>query len=355
MRHLRDLAVFLILALAASGQTLVTSRRYLDGGFATYRPIDSMRPPVLGAPVSYEVRVQTPTDGTQNTPVRLQRFWRDSQGRTRLERSFPPGTVGSAQSSAWPTVEIADPAAGFWYLLETEKKIVHRGRLPMPTPALPASVVSEDLGTRTINGVVAQGSRVSSTGPADGQGNDRPRVRTTETWTWPELQITLLTEVHDSRGGDIKMEIENLSREAPAASLFAPPADYRIVDETTQFTVSWGTLPAPPAPNPLVVGGAYRIGGGVSAPVPIYQPEPRYTDEARQAKISGAVLLSMVVDEEGKAQRLRVVKSLDPGLDQSAIETVSQWRFRPGQKDGKPVPVMASIEVNFRLLDGPKQ
>ncbi|SRR5579884_327695 len=97
-------------------------------------------------------------------------------------------------------------------------------------------------------------------------------------------------------------------------------------------------------------GGAYRIGGGVSAPVPIYQPEPEYSEEARKAKWQGAVMLSLVVDETGKAVNIKVTKSLGLGLDQKAIEAVEKWRFKPGMKDGKPVPVMASVEVNFRLL-----
>ena len=97
-------------------------------------------------------------------------------------------------------------------------------------------------------------------------------------------------------------------------------------------------------------GGAYRIGGGVSAPVPIFQPEPEYSEEARKAKWQGAVMLSLVVDESGKAVNIKVTKSLGLGLDQKAIEAVEKWRFKPGMKDGKPVPVMASVEVNFRLL-----
>jgi periplasmic protein TonB len=97
-------------------------------------------------------------------------------------------------------------------------------------------------------------------------------------------------------------------------------------------------------------GGAYRIGGGVSAPIPIYQPEPEYSEEARKAKWQGTVMLSLVVDESGKAVNIKVTKALGLGLDQKAIEAVQKWRFKPGTKDGKPVPVFASVEVNFRLL-----
>jgi TonB family protein len=97
-------------------------------------------------------------------------------------------------------------------------------------------------------------------------------------------------------------------------------------------------------------GGAYKIGGGVSAPVPVFRPEPEYSEEARKAKWQGAVMLSLVVDENGVPQDIKVVRSLGLGLDQKAIEAVQKWRFKPGLKDGKAVPVTANIEVNFRLL-----
>ena len=61
-------------------------------------------------------------------------------------------------------------------------------------------------------------------------------------------------------------------------------------------------------------------------------------------------MLAIVVDENGLPQDVRVIRSVGLGLDQKAIEAVQKWRFKPGQKDGKPVPVSANIEVNFRLL-----
>jgi len=97
-------------------------------------------------------------------------------------------------------------------------------------------------------------------------------------------------------------------------------------------------------------GGAYRIGGGVSAPVPIFRVEPEYSEEARKAKYQGTVMLAIVVDESGKTTNVRVVRSLGMGLDEKAVEAVMKWKFRPGYKDGKPVPVQANVEVNFRLL-----
>ncbi|MEO8026964.1 MAG: energy transducer TonB [Bryobacteraceae bacterium] len=97
-------------------------------------------------------------------------------------------------------------------------------------------------------------------------------------------------------------------------------------------------------------GGAYRIGGGVSAPAVLLKVEPEYSEEARKAKWQGTVVLAIVVDEKGHARDLKVIRSLGLGLDQKAIEAVEKWRFKPGMKDGKPVPVQATIEVNFRLL-----
>jgi protein TonB len=97
-------------------------------------------------------------------------------------------------------------------------------------------------------------------------------------------------------------------------------------------------------------GGVYKIGGGVSDPVPIFKPEPEYSEEARKAKFQGAVLLSIIIDENGHTRDVRVLRPLGLGLDEKAIEAVLKWRFRPSQKDGHPVAVTANVEVNFRLL-----
>jgi TonB family protein len=78
--------------------------------------------------------------------------------------------------------------------------------------------------------------------------------------------------------------------------------------------------------------------------------EPEYSEEARKAKFQGTVMLYIEVDENGKPKNLRVVRALGLGLDEKAIEAVSKWKFRPGFKDGKPVTVAATVEVNFRLL-----
>ena len=93
-----------------------------------------------------------------------------------------------------------------------------------------------------------------------------------------------------------------------------------------------------------------RVGNGVSAPVIIERQDPSYTEEARAAKIQGTVLLRLVVLPDGTTGQIKVMRSLDVGLDQRAVEAVSRWKFKPGMKDGRPVPVETTIEVSFHLL-----
>jgi TonB family protein len=96
-------------------------------------------------------------------------------------------------------------------------------------------------------------------------------------------------------------------------------------------------------------GGVFRVGGGVSAPKIIYQPDPEYSEEARKAKYSGTCMLWLIVGPDGKPRDIRVARTLGLGLDEKAIEAVKTWRFEPAMKDGKPVAVMINVEVSFRL------
>jgi TonB family protein len=132
-----------------------------------------------------------------------------------------------------------------------------------------------------------------------------------------------------------------------------------LAGSSRQVSISFSlpdSTPIPPPP-PAAAGGArgavYRVEGGVTAPVLLYKTQPDYTEEARKARYQGTVLLYIEVDPSGKATNIRVQRSLGLGLDEKAIEAVRQWKFKPGTKDGIPVPVSATIEVNFRTLDSP--
>jgi TonB family protein len=96
-------------------------------------------------------------------------------------------------------------------------------------------------------------------------------------------------------------------------------------------------------------GGVFRVGGGVSAPKAIYNPDPEYSEEARKAKFQGTCVLSLIVGPDGKPRDIRVARSLGLGLDEKAIEAVNMWKFEPAQKDGRPVAVAINVEVQFRL------
>jgi len=98
-----------------------------------------------------------------------------------------------------------------------------------------------------------------------------------------------------------------------------------------------------------VGGGPYRVGGGVSAPRIVYQPDPEYSEEARKAKYQGTVILWVVVGPDGKVHDVRIARSLGLGLDEKAMEAVRTWKFDPARKDGQAVAVGVNIEVNFHL------
>ena len=100
--------------------------------------------------------------------------------------------------------------------------------------------------------------------------------------------------------------------------------------------------------------GVFRVGGSVSAPRTIYAPDPMYSEGARKAGVEGSVVLWLIVDADGLPQQIKVQRSLGMGLDEEAVRAVKQWRFQPAIKDGKPVPVMINVQVNFRLYSGLK-
>lgn len=146
--------------------------------------------------------------------------------------------------------------------------------------------------------------------------------------------------------------------EAGAPPIAATPPQGSLPGQPPQTPAV--ALPHPPeeqTPQPPTASvenaattGAYRIGGGVSQPKLIHKVEPEYSGEAHRAKLQGIVQIELVVDEHGVPKDLKIKRGLGLGLDEKALEAVAKWRFQPGTKDGKPVPVIATVEVNFRLL-----
>jgi hypothetical protein len=271
-------------------------------GHATFSPPRFPVFAVVGAAYSGEEaseQVQTLADGTRITHENSGRkMWRDAQGRTRTERPLFANPNLPAQNQT-TLVEISDPVGGFQYILDTQNKVAHRmalppanskgqlrqaigtaagawtpppppttpmplavastgvvsavvsapipmessNRPPLPPPppanALRPEIRSESLGTKLIDGVMAEGRRSVMTYPTGMTGNDRPFSVTTDTWTSPDLKMTILSVTHDPRSGDRTFKIANLSLTPPDPTMFMAPADYNIVDEKDTFTIEY--------------------------------------------------------------------------------------------------------------------
>ena len=225
---------------------------------------------VTGAPYSgVEVRTQQQVlaggnviqNQTQTTIIR------DSQGRVRTETAFtPPG-----QTTPVKRISIHDPVAGVSHELNPQNKTARTiqvrgpGRFGQAGNAGPGSrmprnasgtsrpadpnVKTEDLGTQTINGVVATGTRITRTIPAGAIGNAQPLVTVHERWVSTDLKVPVMIKTTDPRSGTSVTELTNINRAEPDPSLFTVPSDY---------TVTQGG----PGPRPGAAGSGRMPRGG---------------------------------------------------------------------------------------------
>jgi periplasmic protein TonB len=97
-------------------------------------------------------------------------------------------------------------------------------------------------------------------------------------------------------------------------------------------------------------GGVYQVGGGIRPPIAIYTPDPEFSEEARKAKFSGNVVVSLIVDKDGHPRNVHVLRGVGMGLDEKAVEAVQQYKFKPALKNGAPVAVYLNVEVNFQIF-----
>ena len=112
---------------------------------------------------------------------------------------------------------------------------------------------------------------------------------------------------------------------------------------------STSLLPGAGPVAPLVPAGPIRVTAKVKKPEIITRVDPVYTEAARRVKVQGAVILEAVIDERGNVTSVRVVKGLPMGLEQSAVDAVSRWKFQPATLDGRPVAVYFNLTVSFRV------
>jgi tetratricopeptide (TPR) repeat protein len=103
-----------------------------------------------------------------------------------------------------------------------------------------------------------------------------------------------------------------------------------------------------PGPDPEAAK-AERVGqSAVTPPQPLYRPSPGYTDGAWEARIEGTLIAQAIIDTEGCVVNSKILRSLDPELDQRVLDTLRYWVFRPSSLEGRPVKVFSSLAVNFK-------
>ena len=210
---------------------------------------------VTGAPfsaVAVTTFSHTLADGNKISNTHQVTLYRDSQGRFRKEGSMPPmGEFAVDQPHSF--VMIHDPVAGKGFLLNPDKKVAHVMALPnhgprngkagkgMSADAAPGgpdaidsaettnpNVTKESLGTQTLNGISAQGTRFTRLIPAGKIGNDKPITVTREVWYSPDLQMVVQSKHSDPRFGDTVYSLTNIQRTEPAANLFTVPSDFTV-------------------------------------------------------------------------------------------------------------------------------
>src|SRR5277367_399110 len=222
--------------------------------------------PLLAGPTaSYSAvqessNVQTLADGTHiSRKPSTEKIYRDSQGRTRTERSI----CGPANDDPEALIiTIRDPVSGYAYILDMQNHIPHRYTMEVrqsSPPALPAKPVAdaanktlvahpdatrldpstETLDSQTMEGIYVEGIKTTIIIPVGSQGNDRPMSIVAEQWYSPELKITILSKSSDPRYGEMMTRLTNIELSQPPLILFQPPPDFKIVEETEATHINY--------------------------------------------------------------------------------------------------------------------
>jgi hypothetical protein len=205
---------------------------------------------VTGAPFTASFSSQTTqalADGNQIQRTTTGSLARDSQGRTRRDMTLPAiGPWAAASGKPAPQMTfINDPVAGARYMLDANRKVANKMGVRDHSSGTHGAdakgthggafaaerekeTTTTSLGTQTINGVSAEGTRVTRTIPAGEIGNQKPIVITVEKWYSPDLQETVMIKRSDPRMGDTVFQLTNVQRAEPATTLFQVPADYTV-------------------------------------------------------------------------------------------------------------------------------
>ncbi len=217
------------------------------GGFMMGMAHDGMEEGkvVKGVPMSGEMivtRDQTLADGNSIHTQNQTTIYRDSEGRVRREIQFELATPSTGATKR-TMIAITDPVSGSRYMLNPENKTAHQMPLHPGKPGgggpeamgkawignNAANLKTEQLGTKTLNGLPAVGTRMTRTIPAGEIGNLNPIEVVTERWYSSDLQMPVLTTHQDPMMGTMTSKLVNINRTEPDASLFQVPSDYKLV------------------------------------------------------------------------------------------------------------------------------
>jgi len=208
---------------------------------------------VKGAPFSATASTditQTLQDGTTIHRTTTSTLYRDAQGRSRSEVTLSGFGPLQAAGKTHTMITIADPVAGSHYMLDAENKVAHQRKMHTPPGKAESpesaqefqqkmearlqqeeasgAVKKESLGTQSINGVNAEGTRITRTIAAGQIGNDKAIQIVFERWYSPDLQIMVKSTRSDPRFGTTTYTLTKVQRAEPAASLFVVPSDYTV-------------------------------------------------------------------------------------------------------------------------------
>jgi hypothetical protein len=168
-------------------------------------------------------------------------FYRDGQGRTRSET-----TMKHQDGTTSTHVMIHDPVAGVMHDIDPQNKVTRDSNFHVPTAGASRSsssgatramvqsrtsdpnVVTENLGTQTVNGVSATGTRITRTIPAGAEGNSLAIQIVHETWTSDDLKVPVMVKHSDPRSGTSTTQLTNIVRAEPDATLFTVPSGYTV-------------------------------------------------------------------------------------------------------------------------------
>ena len=206
--------------------------------------------PVTGAPYSGVQATQfqqTLAGGNQISRQEQAKVYRDKDGRVRSERTFtPPGSTTQRT-----VITIFDPVGGFFYVLNPADSTAVKSALPPAHAGQPgmgprgpghqqAQTTTENLGTQTVNGVAATGTRTTETIPAGAIGNAQPIQIVREVWVSNDLKVPVMIKSTDPRFGNTLMNLTNIAQSEPDATLFVVPSSYTVTTRSSGFGRGFG-------------------------------------------------------------------------------------------------------------------